>query len=213
MLRRLPRWVLRREPMGERPAELRRARATSRPTGPSAARFRAARLQQAGEVRARPQAVHVGLAGAGLAADQQADERLAVVDVDLGRELGRRRRRRCAACRRAAPRSAGRCVILRRRPRGRSARPATLEHASRPTRRDRRPATVRVVIGSTSAMSVERAPAPPQAERVPVDETDRLVGHERVTRRASARASGRSGGRRTQVEAGAAAGARHPAAR
>ena len=40
-------------------------------------------LQQADEVRAGPQPVHVRLAGAGGAPEQQPHERLAIVDVQL----------------------------------------------------------------------------------------------------------------------------------
>ena len=71
---------------GRRSAQLRRERATNRPTAP-APRGSAPPPEQGGQVRARPQAVHVGLAAAGLAAEQHPHERR------VGRGCGSRRAR------------------------------------------------------------------------------------------------------------------------
>ncbi len=70
------------QPMGERPPELGR---TPEPAGRQGERLSIERCpaEEAGQIGAGPQAVHVRLAAAGLAADEQSDQGLAVVDVDL----------------------------------------------------------------------------------------------------------------------------------
>ena len=142
------------QPMGDRPSELGRP---PEPAGRQRERLPVERrpAQQAGQVRAGPQAVHVGLAAAGLAADEQLDEGPPVVDVDLGTPVPPGHPRMSAASpsgrtttsRPTGPGSAADTAI-------RQARRDRIESA----RRGSRPAVMGWVIGVASLCRWNRAP-------------------------------------------------------
>ena len=159
MLRRLPPTVLRRAPMGECAPSW---TGSAEPAGVERERLAVAgrEAKERRQVRARPQAVHVRLAGADLAAEEHARNGGAIVDPDLG-AIGREaRRRRLRARRRAASTVRRPDADPRRRPPGttRSARRATSGQgdATRagPRRRDRSATVIR----PTSPWRWNRAP-------------------------------------------------------
>ena len=174
------RWLWRRVLRRSRWAIVRRSWAGTRhqpADSASASRFERRHPQERGQVRARPEAVHVRLAATGLAADEHPHERRVVVDVDLAPL-----RRRPVAEDLAGPigQDDGQTADAHPGSRGPSHPPGRLgkdrvQVAGAPPRRDscghRAVAPCRWKAGAAS----------PQAQGMPVDETDRLLGDERVT--------------------------------
>ena len=171
--------------------------------------------QQRRQVRAGPQAVHVRLAGAGLAAEQHPDRgrrgRGSWISPDIGRR-GVRRTRGAAPSGRTTTRRPTRIRARGRRASTTRGGPSRMEPGlsrgrSRPCRCSSTALPVR-----TRPVSVERRAAQPQPQGVPVDQRRWSVGDERM---AHEHPQQRPVGQRTppQDEAGAAAAAPRPAAR
>ena len=204
MLRRLPVLVLRRGPVRDGPARAAAGAATSRRGIASASRLSAATREQRREVGARPQPVHVRLAGARRRRRAASARRPRVSWTWISPRRRRRADRRTSG---AAPSGSTTARLADADPsRGAEHDPprGAVEQApgARPIAAVR--PSARCSSGGTSgadgrAVAEERGAAQPQPQGVPVDQRDRPVGHAAGSARASAAAIGRSAGARRRT--------------